>query len=35
MKTGNRTLIRILKIVMLSIGILAAAMIVAGWYFDL
>jgi hypothetical protein len=35
MKTGNGKVIRIIKIVMLSVGILAAALIVAEWYFHL
>lgn len=35
MKTTNRKVIRIVKIVMLSVGILAAALIVIEWYFKL
>lgn len=35
MKTTNSKVIRIVKIVMLSVGILAAALIVIEWYFKL
>lgn len=33
MKIENKSLIRIAKIIMLSLGILVAAAIVAHWYF--
>lgn len=32
---NNKKLIRTVKIIMLSMGILAAAAILAGWYFAL
>lgn len=35
MKKDNKKLIRIAKIIMLSLGILAAAAIVADWYFGI
>ncbi len=35
MKTANRKITRIFKIVMLFVGILTAALIVAAWYMNL
>jgi hypothetical protein len=34
MKSANGKIVRIIKIITLSIGILTAALIVAEWYFN-